>query len=216
MALTVVGVAEGQKTDGTTITITLPAGTSEGDAVYVFEGEASILGPYGMSTSGYTNIGTNTTNVTVSFGAYRKIMGASPDTTVVVNAGVNLSGHSAVVVVVRGADQTTPEAAAVTIATGSSTNPDNTTFVTTENPYLLIAAAASGVTDTSITAPTTFTNQVDISSDTTTDVTVGAASAIKGGNNNPATWTSWATGDWVAFSVGVKASAITLWAQSCL
>lgn len=211
MAISVVGTAEGQKTDGTTITLTLPS-MAANDVVFVFEGEASTAGPRGMSTGGYTNIGVDTDNSPVSFGGYYKKQGVSPDTTAVINAGAASVGHAAVAIVLRGVDPNTILDDFAQAGTGASASPNSPAATFNTTGACCISAAAKNNVDTSVVAPTspvTFVNQVDIDSNTTAEVTVGAAVGlnITPGSVDPTGWISWTAGTngpWVAFNVPVR------------
>lgn len=113
MAISVVDVVVGTAGNGGDVTLDLSSsGMQEDDIVYLFGGgsESSDDGAEaGPSTAGYTEI-FQQDDGTADFGAWRKAMGATPDTEVVgVGPGNNTNGTVYIAVIVRGADLTTPE-----------------------------------------------------------------------------------------------------------
>lgn len=209
MAITVVGTAEGSNQNGLALTITLPT-VLQDDIVYVFTGTGNegTAAP-GLNTSGYTEL-FNLDDTSAGLRCFRKVMGASPDTTVQVTAQFNGIPRAAVVVAVRGADTSTPEdATSTTAGQTTSTNPDSPSITTVTNGALVISAFATSANDSTVTAPSGYTDQVDDNENNagdSTSVTVGAASKIiaSAGAENPASWTNVSNGSWFAASVAVR------------
>lgn len=211
MAITIVGTAEASAINDNDVTITLPGGMMENDLVVVFGGFSAVADsdPPGPTTAGYTSISDTTT--TFKGNASYKFMSGSPDATVACQGGSfsTFAGHmgsSYVATVYRGVDVTTPLDTAATTALNNSTNPNPSSITTTTDNALVIACAGSGVNDTSITAPTGYSNQVDINADDLIDSTVGMAGKIitSHGAEDPASWTNWSSGSWGCITIALR------------
>lgn len=162
----------------------------EGDMVIVAVAVGSASTTTGnvditMSTAGYTELAdlfasdTQQTNLAVFY----KIMGATPDTTVV-TAGTGSVDNSiaAAVQVWRNVDQSNPFDVAIrtdtSIDTGVAT-PDSITTVT-ENA-IIVAIGASGHAEGTVTydTPSGLSNFITASGNDAEDITVGMGSALK-------------------------------------
>lgn len=201
-----VGNAEGSTSSITDITIALPA-MLESDVAYV---ATTCNGTTGgtMVSAGYTQLGTTLTLSTGRARMFRKVMGASPDATAVVDGDSTNTGVSAVVTVLRGVDTTTPEDVTTTTATGSSLNPNPPSITTVTPNAWVLAPACSIISDTAVVAPTGYSNQVDINTAGTGSNPTTTAMATKlvetAGVEDPATWTAWLSGAWGCFAVAVR------------
>jgi hypothetical protein len=197
------GALSGAVNNGGSVTLTFPAGVLQEDVVYVCSG---IDGTASPSTSGYTPIN-NVTSGTQQTRVWRKIMGATPDTNVIINGtGQPQDAHTVVALILRGVEQSQPEDTVSTTASGSSTNPDNPAITTTFNQVWVLAFASSAVNDATITAPSGYINQTNIAqSDTNPSTTAVATKEIATpATENPASWTNWATGTWGCITVAVR------------
>ena len=219
MAISLVGSGvEIAALNGGNATLTLPVGMAADDVVYVFASWSSaILGGGTTSSSGWTQVGSTVDSGTLRTTVWRKTMGGTPDTTfVLVGTTVTSDVCAAVGYALRGVDLTTPEDAAPTTASGSSTNPDAPSITTVTAGAYGIDFAASEVVDGSIVAPTGWGSQVDISANDDQNLTVGGASLLHttAGAKDPASWTTWSTGVWVAWSLAVRPSIKQIAADS--
>jgi hypothetical protein len=202
MAISIVEVLEGQTTNGS-VTLNF-TGIQQNDVVYVFTTFSSVVG---LLTSGYTNIYLSDSGNTQAE-CYRKVMGGTPDASVQTNSsgGSGLVGFAVVAVVLRGVDTSTPEDANETFAGLSAGNqPDSPSITTVTDGALVISAIHARVLDASVTAPSGYTNQVDIASDGSfVDHTTAIASALvaSAGAENPGAWSNWTT----TFSDGTAAT----------
>jgi hypothetical protein len=197
------GALTGGINNGGSVTLTFPAGVLQDDVVYVCSG---IDGTATIATSGYTPIN-NATSVNQQTRVWRKIMGATPDTSVTINGtGQPQDAHTVVALILRGVETTQPEDATPTTASGSSTNPNNPAITTVFNRAWVLTFASSEVNDTTITAPSGYTNQTNIAvSDTNPSTTAVATKEITPpGVEDPPSWTNWAAGDWAAITVAVR------------
>lgn len=209
MPISYVGGAESQSTTGAAITLTLPAGVREGDLVLVFEGQAGNA-LSGMTTAGYATHASGTASAALA--CYYKFMGPTPDTTAVIAAGVSSEGHAGIAKVYRGVDRTVPFDVAATQTTGSSTNPNPPANTPVTFGVHAVVAASSHVSDTSVTAPTNYINQVDINSNAAViDVTIGAADRILAVRTaeDPAAWTTWSTAAWRTMTLMLRPALLS-------
>lgn len=200
MALTLRGVAENSALNGGDVVVTLPGGTAENDIViFAYSiGQNSDIA-MSVSTAGYTQIAdlyaddSNDSNL----GVFWKRMGASPDTTVTgVGDGTASSAVAGVCQVWTGVDTVTALDATTTTATGiNDAVPDSPSITTVTANAVVISIGCGSVVpgDTSVTAPSGYSNQVDIKSDDTRSTTLGMASKLVAspGAEDPAAWTTW-------------------------
>jgi hypothetical protein len=219
MAISLVGSpVEANALNGGDTTLTLPTGMAADDVVYVFAAWSSAsLGGGTTSSSGWTQVGSTVDSGTLRTTLWRKTMGVTPDTSfVAVGTTVASDVCSAVGYALRGVDLTTPEDAAPTTVGGSSTNPNPPSITTVTAGAYGLTFAASEVVDGSVVAPSGWGSQVDISSNDDQNLTIGGASLLHGapGAVDPASWTTWSSGVWVAWNVAVRPSVRTLAADA--
>lgn len=209
MAITLVGVAE--NTGSGSVVVTLPVGVAQNDFVVACVGsqeasDANVTessGTYAEQADLYSN-DTNDTN----FAAYTKLQGATPDTTVSMDAGGG--AHAGVMMVLRGIDLTTPIDAATTTASGidsGQTNPPSITTVT--NDAWVLACGASAISDATVNGPSGYTDRVDVNS---TSITVMMARLEKAtaGAEDPPTYTletEAVARSWTACTIAIRPAA---------
>jgi hypothetical protein len=162
--ITPVGTPQsGSANNGGDVTLTFDEALDEGDVVYVLHGQADsgtiALGP---STSGYTELAKHDAAVPKA-GVYRKVMGATPDSTVVLpGTGAGQGSTIGVCIALRGADATTPEDAATTTAGPTFDNNPNPAAVTTVTAKAwVLGVAASDGPDSSWSPISGYSNQVE-------------------------------------------------------
>ena len=197
------GNLTGSTNNGGSVTLTFPVGVQQNDVVYVCSG---IDGTATVSTSGYTPIN-NVTSVGQQTRVWRKVMGVTPDADVTITGtGQPQDAHTVVALILRDVEITQPEDATSTIASGSSTNPDNPAITTVTNRAWVLAFASSKVNDSAITAPSGYINQTNIAASDTNNSTTAVATkeVTNAGTEDPASWTDWATGTWGAITVAVR------------
>lgn len=216
MALAFRSSAENSALNGGDVTVTHVAGIAANDVVYfayAIGDNDGIDQNMAMITAGYTELAdifadsTNDTN----FGVYRKIMGSTPDSTAQCDG---LGGVDAAVAAVEhvwtGADQTTPEDATTTTATGITEDPpDSPSIVTVTANAVVIATGANNSDDTTVTAPSGYSNQIDITRTDDTRILIGMASKAVASptTEDPAVWTTWYTdvgSAWAAATVAIR------------
>ena len=173
-----------------------------------------ILNP-GVGTAGYAEVADLYQNDTrdANFSVNWKIMGGSPDTAVnCLGSGSASNGAVCVVQVWRNADQTTPLDVVSTTAQLNNSAVPNSPAITPVTSGAIVISAGLGTgaaVDTSVTAPTGYGNQVDISVDPSNAATVGIASKAWSGSGaeDPAAWTTWTTttsDSWTAVTLALR------------
>ncbi|HAT68613.1 MAG TPA: hypothetical protein DCS20_03260 [Candidatus Yonathbacteria bacterium] len=187
-----------------------------GDLVIVATGfvQTSNLNP-GVGTAGYTEEADLYQNDSrdANFSVNWKYMTGAPDTTVnCLGSGSATNGAVCEVHVWRNADPTNPLDVVSTTAQSNNSAIPNSPPITPITTGAVIISAGLGTgaaADTSITAPTGYGNQVDISVDPGNAATVGIASkAWSGaGTEDPAAWTAWTTttsDSWAAVTLAIR------------
>lgn len=200
----------------TALTGGIGSAAQAGDLVIVATGFGSSanLNP-GVSTAGYTEVADTWGNDTIdaNFSANWKIMGGTPDSLVTCLGSTSASYASVCVVHVwRGADQTTPMDVAVTSVSGTNSSLPNSPAITPVTSGAIVISAGLGTdaaADATVTAPTGYGNQVDISFDSTNAATVGISSKAWSGSGaeDPAAWTNFTTGTadaWGAATLAIR------------
>ena len=226
MAISWVANAEGSAINGGDITITLPTSSmQEGDVVivtntvpinsFVFSVTSSSTG------TGYTQIVPTVETSLMSFGVFRRIMGATVDTQVrCLGSAVLADGDTAVVQIFRGVDQTTPEDVTPTSTTGSGTTPNSPSITVANANCAILTCVGANENDTAVTAPSSFLNQVDINANDT-DPTTSAMAWITHTSTSafdPASWTSFLSSPWCSATVALRPATDTPygWAHGML
>ncbi len=130
-------------------------------------------------------------NLDANFGAFYKIMGGTPDTTISVSpTGGSGEGGAVAIHVWRGVDTTTPLDVAAVTATGSNSHLPNPPSITpTTSGAVIIAMGGSGLS-TAIYQSSDLSNFISTFSGTTRFGKVGMGSKDwTGGAFDPAAWT---------------------------
>ena len=152
MAITLVGTPQvGGNNNGGNVTLTFDVAPVQNDVVVV-------LGGHGVATitltaptpATYTSIAEHTGSAPI-FGAWYKVMGATPDTNVVCNGGTaNQDSVAYVAYVLRGVDvNDVIDVTTTTAGPTTSTNPNPPSITPTTNGAWIIAMAGGAVRDTS-------------------------------------------------------------------
>jgi len=215
MAISLVGtLTTGSAINGGDITLSLPSGLAQDDVVYV--GLAlGVASTGGTSSGGWTQVGSNvdTGNANLRTQLFRKVMGASPDTSIVLTgSGLAADSSSAIAIAFRGVDTTTPEDGVTpTTATGTTGGPDSPTITPNTTGAAAISWGAQPLIDvTGIGAPTGYTDLAVISSSDSNNTSnyMSWKSGLTGGvAENPSAYTGITSGRWVAWTIVVKPAA---------
>lgn len=187
MAVSFVGSNTGETGDGSDVVIDLSGlGLQEDDVVYVAGGaagfDASVVGRAAVNTSGYTDLENGYSGVANAAILSRKVMGATPDSSVTCaggsGSGFNL-GAAYLVMAFRGVDTTTPEDVA-TADDDTSYDPPSVDPVTDDCGVLAFGLVAAVAT---LTAPSGYSNlDQQSSSNGTADYTIGGAWKLLSGS----------------------------------
>ena len=214
MALTFVGKGSSGRSDAVDVTLTLPAGIAQND--YVLVGAFDRSGAdrdMAMTTSGYSELADLYANdsADTNLGAFRKIMGPTPDSTAVItNTGA--VHHSGVFHCWRGVDTTTPEDATTTTLTATDgANLDPPAIVTVTDNAVVVGCGACTEGDT-ITVGSGFENfeqEIDSSPNGFRNIYMESQFKTPAGTSDPPLHAiSGATGDSRAmFTVAIRPAA---------
>jgi hypothetical protein len=222
-ALTYVGSAEGSGTSAAYNVSLTGLSLQQGDLVIVVNGwgSSNVNGDPGVGTAGYTEVADLYANDTVdaNFSVSWKLMGASPDTSVSCNGSSDAQAGSACEVHVwRGADQLLPLDVTSTSATGVDSalfDSPSITPVTAGAVVLSLGLSTSNSAsgDTSITAPSGYSNQADINGNgNLRSCQTGIASKAWSGSGaeDPGAWSNITTNtfnSWAAVTLAIRPAA---------
>jgi hypothetical protein len=148
------------------LSLTVGAAAAKGDVVIVIGGGIFRSGiTYGPTTSGYTQIGSTQTSgasgTGIAFGAWYKVMGSTPDTTVAcAGTGTAGDGISYTSRIIRGIQTgSVIDVSAVFSTPTTASNPDPPAITPTTNNAVIVIGAASLVSDTNIGGATNYVSQ---------------------------------------------------------
>ena len=209
MAITFVASVEGSATNGGNVTLTLPSSIMVINDVVVVSGGVPQTGvSVGTQSSfGYTELIQFNSSGSYRFVVDRKIMGNPVDTQVVcLGTAASSDGISYVAQILRGVDRITPEDATITSTSGTGTTPDSPSITTVTDGAFVLSCVGSNVSDITVTAPSGYSNQVDVNANDTRNSTVGMATILKSSNGaeDPPSWTGFTTGVWCSASVALR------------
>lgn len=217
MAITLRGTTSGNSISAD-VTLTHPGGIAENDVVYVSAMSTTLFGSdlnMAMVTTGYTELADLYANDAqdTNFGVFRKRMGATPDSTAVVDyvGSVFSDNLDAVEHVLIGVDTTTSEDATTTTATGIDSGTPNPPSITTAtaNAWVL-ACAGSTEGDAVSNPPTNYINLIDIQNASTNNVMMASREITSPGAEDPGTYADIVGGtddSWCAATVAVRPAA---------
>lgn len=209
--------------NGLDMTVTHPGGIAENDVVYLAYNHAGEVDVdmLVVSPSGYTELADLYSDDTVDAngGYYRKVMGATPDSTVTVDhkGGLQYSVN-AVEHVWSGVDTTTPEDATTTTATDTNSSLSDSPSITTVTANAIIltvgAVGVTNLTDATKTEPTGYSNPVVAAHSGSSGWSGGCWMASKliasPGAENPGAWSGGTSNNdsaWTAATIAIRPAA---------
>lgn len=226
MAVAIRGSDSSGNLNGADLTLNFPGGTAQNDVAYVFHGFGERGGDatMAMTTSGYTGIADLWGAATgagegANAGLFRKVQGATPDTTAVTDGGGNtFNAVGAGLFVFSGADTTTPEDVTSTTDTGNDPSTASGPSITpTNNNCMILVCGGWGHhqngTD-KYTAPTSYTNGVDFGANDSDDFNGSMDTRLLSGGGgsaeDPGVWGNFSADDsgdgWVSVTVAIRES----------
>ncbi len=219
MPIAIRGVPKTQNANnGNDATLTLDVITPPliNDIVIVFGGHANTvqtLSDVAGNTSGnYLQLGVNFgTEGEAIFGAWYQRMGATPDTSILCDGGGNTAdGVQYGCWVISGVDTVTAlDAAATTAGPTTSTDPNCPSIATATTDEWVFAMAGSNNRDTSVTAPTGYTDLLQDTRQEANDQTIAGARINAGAidTEDPPAFTTWISGPWFAVTAAFRPAA---------
>lgn len=211
MAITFVGSSEQGVINGGNATLNFSP-VSVGDYVLlaVTLGTSRTTGMAVTSSSGaaiYTTVVSTVTSSFARFAMFRNIVTSTGETTVsVTGTGGTSDALAAVVMVFSGVDPTTPEDVTATSTTGSGTTPDSPSITVASCGCAIISAFGAQVSDTAVTAPSSFLNQTNVNANDTIDATTGQAWLTFNSTSpvNPTSWSNLTSATWISATVALR------------
>lgn len=213
MAISQVGnILATSSLNGADVTLTFSTAPSAGDLVIIWGGHTSTRPtPIGPSTAGYalwpgSSVQTATTN---TFGVWYKLMGATPDTTVVGQGTGNAAdstGYGSIVL--RGVETVNVRDVVATFANGNSTNPDPGSITPATTGAAVVICAGCVNNDSAWTAPANYSAAVAAGSNDTNPYSIGGSVRLTGLTagtpEDPAAFTGVLTSIWIAATIAVR------------
>jgi hypothetical protein len=215
MAFPVRGTSQaGSAGNGLDVTLTFDAVTPPrtGDIVVVFGGHTHGGTGLGPNTAGYTPIATHSSS-SPDFGAWYKVMGATPDTSVVCEGGGAASvgvGYCSFVLDGTLVDASIFDQTTVTVGPTTSTNPNLGAITTQTNGAWVVGMAMSeGNSDATRGTVTNYTDLISITKGGTGTIAVASVyrEITTAGSEDPAAWPTWSSGSWFAITTAIKPAA---------
>lgn len=214
MAITIVGTPQsGTNSNGGDVTLTFDGTPAQNDVVVVIggNGDNDGAGAIGPSTAGYTQQALRyDANESFSYGVWTKVLGASPDATVVCQGSTDIAEATVYLsYVLRGVDTTTPmDATPTEFDDGTTTTPDPPSITTVTDLAWVIAIAAHGWQDAPTGYPSGYINTVGAGALDSRRMGIGAATkeVTPAGAENPGTFTLSGSRDAYSMTVAMRPS----------
>jgi uncharacterized protein YjiK len=205
------GAISDNTTNGGNITLTFPAGVQEGDVVILYGGHPhrtpAALGP---STAGYTEIAAYTA-AAPNFGVWYKVMGSTPDTSVIGQGTGNAQDVTAYAAyILRGVSSVVLDQTSTTAGPTSNSQPNAPSITTQTAGAWVVALGGSQITDTTRGTLANYSNANGNTGNDTNDISVeGATRSIASpATEDPPIWpTTWTAGSVYAVTVALKPNA---------
>lgn len=164
----------------------------------------------------YTQCVTTLTNGNLNFSVWYRVIGASEVQAICTGTGNAQDGDTAVGFAFRGVDTTNPLDVTATSTTGTGTTPQSPA-ITPATPLnnIVISAVGSLVSDTTVTAPSSWLNQTDVDAVDTRSTTTGMCWLSYSSTTalTPASWTNFTSAAWASATIALKEQIFPLPSQ---
>ena len=212
MAIALVGTPQtGTAPNGNDVTLTFDGSPAEGDVVVVFGGHGVATGTVTDPGTGYTQIAIHSGGGRPVWGAWYKVMGATPDADVLCSGGGNSADAVAYIsYMFSGVDATVLDQITTTTGPTLSTNPNCPSITTQTDDAWVLALAGGSTLDASVGTLAGYSNNVQQTGpNESQDITTAGATLLvaTAGATDPPAWGSWANTWWYAATVALKPAA---------
>ena len=189
-----------------------PSSVATNDVVLAFGGKPGrASGGVGPLLQNYTTIfSTSTLAAGPNFGAWFKIMGATPDPSVLLWGSRNTNDGTAYgMYVFRGVSSVIFSTGTQSVK-GNSTNPNGPSIITSAGSVMAVVLAGSQVADTSPGTVSNFSNQITAQGNDGLDITIAGATSLIAANQtiDPGAWGSWSTASWISATIGLQPAVL--------
>ena len=212
------GLAQtGNSNNGGDVTLTFDATAlpQTGDVVVVFGGHGvavtTLTAPSPNAGGAYTQIGIHTGSAPI-FGAWYKVMEATPNTSVVCSGGGNNADASSWACwVLSGVDAAVLDQTTTTAGPTTSTNPNPASITTQTVDAWVLAMAGSAVSDAAVGTISGYTNHINANRNETNDLSTAGATFEnpEADAEDPGAWSAWASGAWYALTAALRPAAVS-------
>lgn len=221
MALSFAGTGENSAINGGTVTITFSASACVTGNYVVVTYATPVTPGTGMSVRSsvvgdtFTQILATTASTVnaVVMSIWAKKLGTPATVQAVCTGTGNSSDGDTAVGIILADDGKNPQLdTAVTVQTGSGTTPDSPSITVVTSNDIVMSCVAAAISDTTVTAPTSFTNQADINASDTRSTTTGMAIITLNSTSafDPGTWTNFTSAGWVGATVAIRPGSTAL------
>lgn len=219
MAISFQGSATASSTNGLSVNLTLPSSAiAVGNWVVVTSvvtrtGSAQAV----ASSSGiaYTQIvaPVGSTAATASISVWQRTIASTGEVTVTCSGTGNGQDVTLAAAYIFQDSNGSAFTATSNSTTGSGTTPDSPSVIASNSSDIIISAFGAGISDTAVTAPSSYLNAISTVGADTRSGTVAAAWVTAGASGafNPTAWSGLTSASWVAVTVGITANSPFTW-----
>lgn len=215
MAVSFVATVSNSTGNGNTPTLTLPTSVTMDPGDYVLVAYAvtrtlTMNVASSNSTTAYTQIFPTVSNGNLFFSAWGRVMPDPIETQAICLGTGNAQDVTvAVATVFRGVDQSTPLDVTATSTIGTGTTPDSPSITPVSSNNAYVSCVGSLVSDATVTAPSSFLNQVNINAADTRAATAAMAwlTFVSTSAFNPGSWTNFTSAAWGSGTVALRAAS---------
>lgn len=209
MAIAFAGSIIGSAINGGNITLTISATARVinnyiGVAVTQGTSKTSTLTCTTSGGTTFTQIVTTVNSSNARFGYFRRLIASTGETTIsLTGTGGSTDSMVATALIFSGVSTSTPEDATATSTTGSGTTPDSPSITPGTGLNSIISAFGAQISDATVTAPTSFVNQINTNASDTWASTGGQAWITYNSTAvfNPTSWSNLTSASWVSASI---------------
>lgn len=158
------------------------------------------------TSTAYTLISTRVDSSSMHFGVFGRLLPATELSAIVTGTGNSSDSIASVAMAFRGVDPVNPLDATPTTSSGAGTTPDSPSITVATSNAVIISAVNAQVTDTTVTAPSSFLDQININANDNWDATCGMAWVTNTSTSalDPASWTNFTTSTWGSATIALR------------
>ncbi len=226
MAITLVAgssTQENSATNGGSVTITLSTQVLAGDYIVVAVGIGSSrtpsLGVTSSSTStAYTLLGSRVKSSSIQLSVFGRLLPSAEVSAICTGTGNSSDALSAVAMSFRGVDSATQLDNTPTTSSGTGTTPTSPAITLATSDAAIVSIVSAMISDTAVTAPSSFLNQIDRNASDNWAATTGMAWITSDSTSSytPTGWSNFTSATWVSATVALRETQVAAFTWSML